>query len=171
MNRRDAIKNIGLTLGYTATIPSAFSILQSCQTKENQWKPIFFDTDEGLVIKNLIDLMLPKTEKTPGALDVNVPEFIDLYAYKVYDQEQAAQYRIEIQSILKALPITESGVSKLKNEDYDDLLKRYLKTSKKEQQQFKKDKDITYKALVNLRNQAVWAFKTSEVIGEKCFSL
>ena len=33
------------------------------------------------------ELILPKTESSPGALEVNVPEFIDLFVFKVYEDE------------------------------------------------------------------------------------
>lgn len=166
MKRRDALKNIGAAIGYTAVIPTAFNLLQSCTSEKEKWTPLFFSADEAIVIKNLVDLILPKTDKTPGALDVNVPQFIDLYAHNVYAEEKLEEYRLGIDSILKALPIPETGVIDLKYEDYDNLLKKYLKASKEEKQQYISDKNITYEALINLRNQSVWAYKTSKTIGK-----
>lgn len=166
MNRRDALKNIGLTLGYTAILPSAFSILQSCKTETEVWVPLFFTVDEGVVIQNLVDLILPTTKSSPGALDVNVPEFIDLYALKVYDSDKAQKYKLGIQSIIQELNIPETGVNDLKKEDYNTLLAKYLRASKEEQQHYKQNKNITFEALKGLRDQSVWAYKTSEDIGE-----
>ena len=159
-------KNIGLTISYTAVIPSAFSILQSCKTETKAWVPHFFTTDESVIIQNLVDLILPTTKNSPGALDVNVPEFIDLYALKVYDNEKAKKYREEIQSILSELPITETGVKDLKKEDYDKLLTKYLRATKEEQKQFVQNKNIVFEALMGLRSQSIWAYKTSETVGE-----
>ncbi|GGZ73367.1 gluconate 2-dehydrogenase subunit 3 family protein [Algibacter mikhailovii] len=166
MNRRNALKNIGLTLGYTAVLPSALSILQSCKTETEIWTPQFFSVDEGVVIQNLVDLMLPTTKNSPGALEVNVPEFIDLYALKVYDAEKAKKYKEEIQSIMNEIAIPQTGVTDLKKEDYDFVLSKYLKASKEEQKQFVQTKNIVFQALIDLRNQAIWAFKNSEEIGE-----
>lgn len=166
MKRREALKNIGLTLGYTAIAPSALSILQSCTSEAKTWTPVFFSKDEGIVIKNLVDLILPKTEATPGALDVNVPEFLDVYALKVYNDEDRDKYKKGINSIVNALPISESGAKDLKTEDYTALLNKYLRATKTEETQFKKEDILVHKSLSNLRNQAVWAFTTSETIGK-----
>ena len=166
MNRRQALKKISLTLGYTAVIPSAFSILQSCKTKVNIWVPQFFTSDEAVVIKNLVDLILPTTKDSPGALDVNVPEFIDLYALKVYDSEKAIEYRLGLQGIIQELNIPETGVKVLKREDFDKLLSKYLRATKEEQKQFRQSKNIVFEALMELRGQSIWAYKTSEDIGE-----
>ena len=111
-------------------------------------------------------MILPTTKNSPGALDVNVPEFIDLYALKVYDNEKAKKYREEIQSILSELPITETGVKDLKKEDYDKLLTKYLRATKEEQKQFVQNKNIVFEALMGLRSQSIWAYKTSETVGE-----
>lgn len=166
MNRRQALKNISLTLGYTAVIPSAFSILQSCQTETKNWKPLFFNSDEAVIIQNLVDLILPTTKSSPGALDVNVPEFIDLYVLKVYDKDDREKYKVGLTSIINELDIPSTGAKDLKKEDYDKLLIKYLKASKVKQQQYRKSKDPVFKALMNLRDQSIWAYKTSEEIGE-----
>jgi len=166
MKRREALKNIGLTLGYTAIVPSALSILQSCTNNEKKWTPVFFTEEESIVIKKLVDLILPKTEATPGALDVNVPEFLDVYASKAYNEEDMAKYKKGIESIVDALPVSESGVKDLKTEDYTALLNKYLRATKTIETQFKKENNLVYKSLSNLRNQAVWAFTTSETIGK-----
>ncbi|MBC3758043.1 gluconate 2-dehydrogenase subunit 3 family protein [Hyunsoonleella sp. SJ7] len=166
MKRRDALKNIGAAIGYTVALPSAFSLLQNCTSEKEKWIPLFFSADEAIVIKNLVDLILPKTDKTPGALDVNVPQFIDLYAHNVYVEEELEEYRLGIDSILKALAIPETGAKDLKYEDYDNLLKKYLKASKEKKQHYIAEENITFEALMNLRNQSVWAYKTSKTIGK-----
>lgn len=167
MKRREALKNIGLTIGYSAIAPSALSILQSCNTEKEKWVPLFFTQEEGLVITKLVGLILPKTEATPGALDVNVPEFLDLYASKAYDTEAKEKYSKGIKSIIEALAIPESGAQYLKTEDYTNLLDKYLKPTNEEEILYKQEKNPVYESLLNLRDQAVWAYKTSKTIGEE----
>ncbi|MBT8395254.1 MAG: gluconate 2-dehydrogenase subunit 3 family protein, partial [Bacteroidia bacterium] len=166
--RREAIKNLGLSFGYALATPSVISLLQSCKTNVNNWEPLFFSVDEGVVIRNLVDLMLPKTELTAGALEVNVPEFLDLYASKIYTKEQQDSYKEEIQAIIQELLISDDQVSKLSNVDYDNLLKKYLKADANTQKTFKngKGENIVFSSLLKLRNTSVWAYKTSELIGE-----
>lgn len=175
MNRRNALKNLGLSIGYTMATPTIISMLQSCKTEAKIWAPIFFTEDEGVVVKNLIDLILPKTQNIPGALDVNVPGFLDLYISKTYTEKRQEQYKKGLAAIIGALPITEKGVGDLKTEDYDSLLAKYLKTSKAQQLTYKayndekdpKNQDaLIFQALDGLRGAAIWAFKTSELIGK-----
>ncbi|NMH87105.1 gluconate 2-dehydrogenase subunit 3 family protein [Flavivirga algicola] len=172
MNRRDALKGLGLTLGYTIATPSVMSLLQSCNTEVKLWTPKFLSIDEGVIVKNLIDIILPKTEATPGALDVNVPEFIDIYAHEVYTDKQQHKFKQGINAIMKALNIPEEGVSKLAHNDYDTLLAKYLKAPKEQRVIYENESDennvdaIIYNTLSGLRNIAIWAYKNSEQIGE-----
>ena len=168
MKRREALKNLGLSFGYVLATPGAISLLQSCKSDLNQWKPLFFSVEEGIVITNLIDIMLPKTELTPGALEVNVPEFLDLYASKVYTREQQDSYKKEIQTIINELLISGNNVSKLSTDDYNNLLSKYLKADAKTRRSFKNGKstNVVFNSLLKLRNTSVWAYKTSELIGE-----
>ena len=175
MNRRNALKGLGLSIGYTIATPTIISMLQSCKTEVDLWVPSFFTMDEGIVVKNLIDLILPKTQNTPGALEVNVPEFLDVYISKTYDDIKQKKYKKGLAAITKALPISEKGVNDLKIENYDALLAKYLKISKEQQDIYKayddeKDENnedaVIFKALDNLRNSSIWAFKTSEQIGK-----
>ena len=170
MKRRDALKSIGLSLGYASVASSAFSILQGCTTEAEKWTPQFLSMDEGLVVKNLIDLILPKTEKSPGALEVNVPEFIDLLAFKSYDNKAKSKLNKEIKAIVSEL-ITgkepEFQVSDLTTEEYDALLAKYLKSEPESRKDYNKEQKTVYSALTGLRGKAVWAYKKSELIGEE----
>ena len=47
MERRDAIKNIGLTFGAVIATPGMLSLLQSCGPNEMPWTPTFFTEEEG----------------------------------------------------------------------------------------------------------------------------
>jgi len=172
MKRRDALKGMGLSIGYAIATPSILSLLQSCKTEPLIWNPIFLTQKEGTVITNLVDLILPVTETSPGALDVNVPEFLDLYAHKVYNDERKAKYKKGIQAIVKALNVLDADPSKLKIEEYDALLAKYLKSTKAQQKKYNEETDednqdaIIYKALIDLRGSTIWAYKTSRQIGE-----
>lgn len=174
MKRRDALKNLGLSIGYAVAAPSVISLLQSCKTEATAWKPVFFSEDEGIVVKNLIDLILPTTANSPGALDVNIPEFLDLHIYKTYEDKNKSKYKEGLASILKALQVTDEGTGFLKTGNYDALLAKYLKADKSQQALYKshnkkndgKNEDAEiFKALDKLRSVAVWSYKTSKEIG------
>lgn len=169
MNRRNALKNIGLSLGYTAIVPSVLSILQSCTTEEEKWVPLFLSLEESTVIKNLIDLILPKTETIPGALDVNVPEFIDLLIHKSYVEEDKIEFRNGMNAVMDELASKnnpEFKISDLKIEDYDTILSKYLRSSEEKKQMFSEQEILAYETITGIRNQSIWAFLRSEEIGE-----
>ena len=169
MDRRKALKGLGLSLGYVVATPTILSMLQSCKkdtTAAASWVPKFFSVDEGTVVRNLVDLILPKTADLPGASDVNVVEFIDLYTSKVSGKEEQDGYRKGLAAVIEALG---KPVNKLTTEDYDGLLAKFLKANNEEQQAFRNnEKDgAVLETLMGLRGSAIWAYKTSELVGEE----
>lgn len=92
MNRRKAIRKAGLMAGTSAIIPSFLALLQSCREEPRlDWKPLFFNEAEARFIAALVETILPRTD-TPGALDVKVDIFLDKVFAKTYDE--GAQLRI-----------------------------------------------------------------------------
>ncbi|MDO5972341.1 gluconate 2-dehydrogenase subunit 3 family protein [Flavivirga aquimarina] len=90
MNRRDALKNLTAGLGYTIATPTVLSILNSCTAKTESWTPLFLSETEKHIVTHLADIILP-TSETPGALDVNVPQFLDLM---YHDMETAVNKKL-----------------------------------------------------------------------------
>ncbi len=168
MNRRDALKGVGLSIGNVIAAPTIFSLLQSCKTEDAKWVPTFLSVNEGVVVKNLADLILPKTEATPGALDVNVAEFIDLLADKAFDTQKQTIFKERIGAIMKELGLPEKEVNSLKTKDYDVLLAKYLRATKKEKETFENNEHdaLVLAALTDLRSKVMWAYTTSEQVGE-----
>ncbi|MGC6432150.1 MAG: gluconate 2-dehydrogenase subunit 3 family protein [Jejuia sp.] len=170
MKRRDALKQIGIAAGYVALAPSAFSILQGCTTEVEKWIPQFLSTDEGSVLKHLIDLILPKTSASPGALEVNVPEFIDLLAFKSYDDKSQQKFKEEMEAVVNELMIDKAPeflISDLKKENYDALLHKYLKSKPEDRVNYNEAQELVYSALTGIRGTSVWAYRSSQLIGEQ----
>ena len=167
MNRRDVLKGLGLSLGYVIATPTIFGILQSCKNEiQMEWNPQFFIKNESVILKNLVNLILPKTNNLPGAIEVNIPQFIDSYLDKVISVEQQSFYKngmISIQNLLG------KSVNKLTNKDYDTLIARFLKANIDEVEQFLNNKDdvLIYETLTSLRTLTIWAYKNSQKIGEE----
>jgi len=88
MNRRDALKNTLLAMGYSLTVPSLISIFNSCSSNNSiTWKPLFLSGEQATVIAELAETILPKTE-TPGAKDLNIDRFIDKMLHQVFSPEE-----------------------------------------------------------------------------------
>lgn len=87
MKRRNALKNLGLAMGYTIATPTLIGIVQSCKKEVAvDWRPNFFSPEEGHILKQLVDIILPKTD-TPSASELNVHIFIDGLANEVMYSE------------------------------------------------------------------------------------
>lgn len=169
MKRREALKGIGLSLGYAIAAPSLVNLLYSCKADSNLWKPEFFSLDEGHLVKNIIDLILPKTKSSPGALEVNIPEFSDKFALNVFNEDKKEKFRSGLSVIIESLMQSERKLIHVKPEQYVAFLNKYFRSSPEELEAYKKDEHQTkvLETLVQIRNTAVWAFKTNEQIGEK----
>jgi len=80
MNRRKAIRNAGLLLGYSISAPAIIGIMNGCTpdaaTAIKDWTPKFLSKIQVADLKAFADHIIPKTD-TPAASEVGVVEFID----------------------------------------------------------------------------------------------
>ena len=185
MNRREAIKNLGLGAGFLVVTPTIMSLLQSCKT-EVPFIPSFVSQGEGHALRRIVDLIIPSDDKVPGAVDVGVHSFIDAYWDKVIPEEQQPLVKMGFGLLADKFRSTfnkelEAG----KTEEFDQLLGTYLKTTKEEQKAYddKMEEFFTayqadpttlpdadagvYSLLSNVRGMTIWSWKTSQKIGEE----
>lgn len=186
MDRRKALRNMGLALGYTVATPTLISIVQSCKQEPSfEWTPDFFSKDEGAVLTKLVDIILPKTD-TPSASETQVHLFIDRFALEVMDEKQQNFVKMSIgRFIEKAL--MDSGKEKggeLSAEELEPVLAEALSVSKEDEaknfeaiKQYHEavaegkepllDDGISRFAFANnLRGLTIMGYKTSEYVGE-----
>lgn len=166
MNRRDALKGLGLSLGYVIATPTLLAMLQSCTTQPEKWTPLFFSERQAYVLHNLVNLILPKTKATPGAIDVNVPKFIDLYISETATDEEKELYKTGFDAIIQELGIPNEDPITLEEEKFDALLSKYLRLSKAERLAYVVQENLVFETLMYIRDQSVWAYKSSKEIGE-----
>lgn len=187
MDRRKALKNMGLAMGYSVATPTLISLMQSCKNeKALEWTPDFFTQDEGAALTKLVDIILPKTD-TPSASEVEVHIFIDRFVDQVMEKEEQRFTKMSMGRFLdKALK--DSGKEKagdLTSEDLEPVLSEALKYTKADEvknfeaiQQYNEaiaeGKDALLEDGIsrfafanNLRNITVWGYKTSEYVGEQ----
>ncbi len=182
MNRREALKNIGLSAGYIAATPTLLSILQSCTSEVKLgWVPELLSEDEAKVLDQLVDFIIPETD-IPGAKSLNVPMFVERYINNVAKEEEAGMFKKSAGLVMEALGINEDKpVKKVLPEEYDAFLAKYLKSSKEQQETYQKEmqalkspeeiESISKDAriffyLTAVRDLSIWGFKTTEEIGE-----
>jgi hypothetical protein len=170
MKRRDALKNLGLAAGFAITAPSIFSLLQSC-TSAPTWMPTYFTNDEKEIVVNLVDIILPKTEGTPSATEVNVPQFIDKYITEVLTLEDQEAIRVSFTDIIATLKTTvETAIRDITTAQYTALLDAHLLVKG----EIDEDRLAHPEALQPTKNEflnhlkylTIKAYVTSEEIGE-----
>ena len=170
MKRRDALKNLGLAAGFAITAPSIFSLLQSC-TSAPTWMPTYFTNDEKEIVVNLVDIILPKTEGTPSATEVNVPQFIDKYITEVLNLEDQEAIRVSFTDIITTLKITiETDIRDITTAQYTALLDTHLLVKG----EIDEDRLANLEAVQPTKNEflnqlkylTITAYITSEEIGE-----
>jgi hypothetical protein len=170
MKRREALKNLGFATGFIVATPSIISLLQSCTSEASTWTPEFLSVEEGVVLTNLVDIILPKTD-IPSATEVNVPQFIDKYINEVLDDESQAQVKTAFGNIISVLkPNAEDKISKVTEDDYKALLDNHMLIKDEvdsEREANPDSKDMTKSEFLNnLKWMTINAYKTTQEIGE-----
>ena len=186
MQRRTALKNIGLSFGAVALSSTVVSLFESCQTGKGIWTPEFFTSQQADLVSKIIDVIIPTTDNIPGANDLNLTQFMDGYMALVSSPEdkEFAQMALPIVSKLTLEAAGKTKVDDITNEDVDVQLNRFLRADEATQEARGKALDVWAEAkakgetnavpeqgvahsMINsLRSLAVSAFKNSEVIGE-----
>lgn len=77
MDRRHLLKGIGAVALYSSFSSVLGEFLSSCSSNAAKQRAGFFSDEEFFLLETIADIMLPKTS-TPGALQLQVPYFIEL---------------------------------------------------------------------------------------------
>ena len=188
MDRRLALKNMGLALGYTVATPTVISLMQSCKQETGpEWTPLFFTPEEGSVLVKLADLILPKTD-TPSASEAGVPTFIDRYVHEVSKEQEQNFMKMGLGKFIEKAQ-TDSGkenASDLTSEDLEPVLAEALKKRSEEEEAAMFEAMTAYGQAMEegtpaeldaavartafatqARDAVIWAYKNSEVVGEE----
>ena len=148
MKRRDLLKTGVYGLAGVTLSSTLISNFQSCSSIE-KYNPVYFSKIEFSLLSNIVDFFIPKTE-TPGALDMKVPQFIDIIISETYNIESKTNFSNKLKLLIEDF--------KTKN---IDLLDNNLIKSK-----FVSDfnNETHHETYDKIRDLTVWGFKTSKEI-------
>jgi len=187
MDRRKALKNLGLGAGFFVATPTIVSLLQSCQDTPTVAviEPKFLSMDEGHAVKSMVDLIIPSDDKVPGAVDVGVHEFFDAYMDQVATEEEQALRKLQFAALAEKFQAANGkGLGEGTSEEYDGILATYLKADQETQDGYNQkmgeffaayaedpmatpDMDAAaFNLATSLQGMTIWAWKTSEAIGK-----
>lgn len=185
MNRRQALKNFGLGAGILIVGPSTLSLLQSCKSEpKSDWEPTFLTVTNGFILKQVLDVIIPATD-TPGANDLNIAEFIDSYMDQVAPIETQDKFKGSANAFAAAFKSEfDKEPEKGSAEEYEQIVEKYLKATAAQKEIYLKRQTETqdpidkepaedfdsdpgaFAYLTEVRGLAIWAWKTSEEVGE-----
>lgn len=93
MNRREALQRTAAITGLAVSSSISLGLLKGCAPSgKPSWPPIFLKPEEISLVSAVSETILPKSE-TLGALDVHVPEFIDLMLRDCFSTEEQQSFR------------------------------------------------------------------------------
>lgn len=185
MNRRQALRNIGLGAGVLVVGPTTLSLLQSCKNESViGWQPTFLSEGHGFALQQILEVILPTTD-TPGAKELNIAEFIDSYMDQVALEDRQKNFVRSADAFAASFKNQfdkepEDG----SEEEYQQIVEKYLRASPEMREQFMKRSTETqdpmdedpeetlspdtgaYSYLQDVRQMGIWAWKNSEEVGE-----
>lgn len=180
MNRREALKNIGLSFGSALASPTLVSILNSCTAPGTDWTPEFFNASEKYLAEHLVHIILFSGNSSIEN-QYNIAQFIDkMMKHTVNSKSKkmfhngASEYKSKFELLYgkKAL----NG----RREEFDELFSLYFNLSEdREQQVFeelripvnevpqhKKSNYLIYKFLIQFRYYCLLGYFTSKEVIE-----
>ena len=148
MNRRDLLKKGVYGLAGVTLSSTLISTLQSCSSIE-KYSPLYFSKTEFSLLSNIVDFLIPKTE-TPGALDMKVPQFIDIIISETYNNESKNNFSNKLKSLIEDFKSNNIDLT-----DYNSMKSKFVNdfNNKTHQEIYNQIRDLT-----------VWGFKTSKEI-------
>ncbi|WP_276168167.1 gluconate 2-dehydrogenase subunit 3 family protein [Zobellia alginiliquefaciens] len=159
MDRRKALMQIGMSMGYVVVAPTFMSVLQSCKdTKETTWVPQFLDQDQGATLIGFVDSILPKTD-TLSASEVNVHIFLDSFANEVMTPKQRDQFKATLNQLAS------NALASSKKENIHDLTAADLAPEIRKALTDKMAKGVPF--VKRLRDLTIWGYKCTEYVGEE----
>ena len=180
MDRRTALKNISAGLGGVAGTPVLLSLLASSTANAATWKAESFSPELQHIVTQLVDVILPGST-TPGALDVNVPQFIDKVYGKLFSVTErqnfsagAGAFAGRFEQVFGHRVMAGGG------DEFQQLLAGYFNLSEQERNRIFAEQDknladidsadrdvyLIYKFLLSVRENTLFGFFTSEKIGK-----
>jgi len=148
MNRRDLLKKGVYGLAGVTLSSTLISTLQSCTSIE-KYSPIYFSKTEFSLLSKIVYFLIPKTE-TPGALEMKVPQFIDIIISETYNNESKNNFSNKLKLLIEDFKSNNIDLS-----DYNSIKSKFVNdfNNKTHQETYNQIRDLT-----------VWGFKTSKEI-------
>jgi hypothetical protein len=95
INRRDALRQTALILGYAVSASSVAGVMAGCQantSSASNWTPSIMAPPQADLVTAVAERILPKTADSPGAKEVQVQQFVDAMLGEYMQPEEAEMF-------------------------------------------------------------------------------
>ena len=184
MNRRNAIKNLGLSFGALAVTPTMIGMLQSCATTTSDFSPKFFFKNQLNDIQLLLDVILPSTDDgIPGATELGLLKFIDAFLDGVVEEDQLRLLPFGVSSMITSAKMQPSNDLSDKRSYWETQAEKYFTASETQENTWHDelsslsegvlDKEsistgaLHFMVFQSLSGFAVYAFRINSTIGKE----
>ena len=179
MKRREVLKTVPFLLGSTIATPTLLQLLSSCSEDQHlQWTPRFLSVHQAFAVEQIVNIILPQTN-TVGALEVYVPQFLDLLFKEVVskdDQETFFKGASIFQQKFKNLFKRE--ISKANTEEINKMVSMYFDIDEEDQKKVLElvttstnhvdsETYYIYKYLYSIRYYTLFAYFTTQEVKEE----
>ncbi|MEP2024042.1 MAG: gluconate 2-dehydrogenase subunit 3 family protein [Reichenbachiella sp.] len=166
MNRREILKSVGLIVGGTVIGADSF-LLSGCTFSEEQ---IGILTNEQIhLLEEIAEVILPHTEKSPGAKDAKVGAFANRIVTDFYNGQQQ---QVFLEALAKykemnfaSLTPAEKEAQLLREETNIEENPRYTFNNEETGETFE-----TQPAYVMIKQLSIWAYLSSEIVAKNNFN-
>ena len=179
MERRDAVKSIGLGSAALFTSSLFLGTLQSCSSAPTvNWIPVFLTPEEAAQLEKVCEAIIPKDDM-PGAIDARVPSHIDETLKVLTEAEESGHIRKGMAAFVKNFNNTQDvSFDKATTEQLTDYINAMFKELDKNPDKMgemwktmqadgeKPDAVLEVFFINNITDATKRSYYTSELVGE-----
>jgi gluconate 2-dehydrogenase gamma chain len=160
MDRREALRRSAIVAGFALSTSATMGILKGCAPSGRpKWPPRFLTNDEVSLVSEIADTILPTTD-TPGAIDVNVPEFIDLMLKENFSSEEQQTFKEGASTFVKS--VEEEYSTYFEKCDQEEKTKIISEEEQRSLEHFKVTNQKTFYMMV--KELTILGYYTSEYV-------
>ncbi|MEM6805619.1 MAG: gluconate 2-dehydrogenase subunit 3 family protein [Bacteroidota bacterium] len=101
MNRREAIRQTALLMGYAVSASAVAGVMAGCEVEQtDSWSPSYMSPLEARNLTELSERIVPRTT-TPGAKDVGIHQFIDIMLGEYLKEKEVVAFKAGLADLEK----------------------------------------------------------------------
>lgn len=140
MKRRNVIKTISLGAGYTLSGVGFAAFISGCKQEgtikatATEWAPSFMSKSHSGLVENILEAMLPKTDSSPGAKELNIIQVVDNVVNKLFNKEDQETFSEGLDALsMKFKSDFNVELDDIKQDHINGFMEKYMSPMSEEQ--------------------------------------